>query len=92
MTRPGRTLIVLYYVMLNMWVHGLIAVISAYTVMLWPNAFDGWMVRQSGGSGRRPVQPDGVSGAGRPSLSCPRREGVLLAAGGGERIWHFTMK
>ena len=52
------------------------------------NFLDG-VVRQSGGSGRRPVQPDGTSGAGRPSLSCPRREGVLLAAGGGERIWHF---
>ena len=47
------------------------------------------VVRQSRGSGRRPVQPDGTNGAGRPSLSCPRREGVLLAAGGGERIWHF---
>ena len=48
------------------------------------------VVRQSGESGRRPVQPDGTSGVGRPSLSCPRREGVLLAAGGGERTWHFN--
>ena len=42
--------------------------------------------RPSRVSRRRPVQSDGVSGAAeRPSLSCPGREGVLLAGEGGDR-------